>query len=353
MLSSGVSAGPHPPSGKKPRKSRSKGLRTTTGWLVHTFIDTQPELCGREARPILCSSYRCSYKAGPATSMVSECAGASRRDETRRAYLADSSHFSIICRKRHIKCDEQTPHCGPCIKANRPCSYDILPIPGQQRSSITPHDQEVTRALEESGHGSVIHPLLSASSELQPLGQEFAPAGAHGPMETAGLNGTGHLDHEAELAPLRWFGLLAGDASTDAFGLSSLQALGEAAEARRIATSPYNGGNHASGEAVAASSGMFDGIPSGSLANPSRPYPLPQQVLDQQYSAERAQWQHSAPVHLQDHEFDIFQRFATSISSWIDMLDPFQHFSTLVPHLAMNNEGKSSTNNSPFTSVQR
>lgn len=34
---------------------------------------------------------------------------------------------SSICRKRHMKCDEVKPQCGPCAKGNRPCVYGPLP----------------------------------------------------------------------------------------------------------------------------------------------------------------------------------------------------------------------------------
>lgn len=54
---------------------------------------------------------------------------------------------------------------------------------------------------------------------------------------------------------------------------------------------------------------------------------------------ERQHWQAAEPIQLKDHEFDIFQRFVTGISLWIDLFDPLKHFSTLIPHLALHNEG--------------
>lgn len=54
---------------------------------------------------------------------------------------------------------------------------------------------------------------------------------------------------------------------------------------------------------------------------------------------ERQFWQASEAMQLKDHEFDIFQRFVTGISLWIDLFDARKHFSTLIPHLALHNQG--------------
>lgn len=54
---------------------------------------------------------------------------------------------------------------------------------------------------------------------------------------------------------------------------------------------------------------------------------------------ERQFWQAPEPLQLKGHEYDMFERFVNGVSSWIDLFDPMKHFSTLVPHLALQNEG--------------
>ena len=54
---------------------------------------------------------------------------------------------------------------------------------------------------------------------------------------------------------------------------------------------------------------------------------------------ERQLWQAREPFQLKGHEHDVFRRFVTGVSLWIDLFDPQKHFSTFVPHLAMHNEG--------------
>lgn len=147
-------------------------------------------------------------------------------------------------------------------------------------------------------------------------------------------NSTGY---GTEVAPLRWFGLLAGDAGS--LDPTSLETLGDAALARRYEL-------HPDGATVAdprrpigpPHNGFAEGV---ALQNPSKllqisalsPHPLNADGDERQF------WQAAEPVQLKDHEFDIFQRFVTGVSLWIDLFDPRKYFSTFVPHLAMRNEG--------------
>lgn len=54
---------------------------------------------------------------------------------------------------------------------------------------------------------------------------------------------------------------------------------------------------------------------------------------------ERQYWQAPELLHLQGQEFDIFEHFVIGLSQRFDLFDPLKHFSTLVPHLALRNEG--------------
>ena len=44
-------------------------------------------------------------------------------------------------------------------------------------------------------------------------------------------------------------------------------------------------------------------------------------------------------MQLQGLEYDMYHHFVTTVSAWIDIFDPSQHFATLVPRLALHNEG--------------
>lgn len=141
-----------------------------------------------------------------------------------------------------------------------------------------------------------------------------------------------------EVAPLRWFGLLAGDAKDVNLDLPSLEALGESALAQRYRL-------HSDGVSVQELNQLPPSTAEGiNFQNPSKLLQLsaispgPRSQLNDN-AEERQFWQAQEPVQLKDHEYDIFHRFVTGISLWIDLFDPFKHFSTFVPHLALCNEG--------------
>ena len=59
----------------------------------------------------------------------------------------------------------------------------------------------------------------------------------------------------------------------------------------------------------------------------------------QDHAQERALWQSPEPLQLQGLEYDMYHHFVTVVSAWIDVFDPLRHFATLVPRLALHNEG--------------
>lgn len=54
---------------------------------------------------------------------------------------------------------------------------------------------------------------------------------------------------------------------------------------------------------------------------------------------EREAWQYQEVMPLQGLEYDMYHHFVTTVSAWIDIFDPSQHFASLVPRLALHNEG--------------
>lgn len=54
---------------------------------------------------------------------------------------------------------------------------------------------------------------------------------------------------------------------------------------------------------------------------------------------EESSWNLPEPIQLTVEERHLFKHFVLYLSSWLDLFDPFTHFSTVVPRLAMRNMG--------------
>ncbi|KAL1646019.1 hypothetical protein SLS58_003439 [Diplodia intermedia] len=141
--------------------------------------------------------------------------------------------------------------------------------------------------------------------------------------------------YSAEIAPLRWFGLLADDADNLHPVEFSEQPLGQ-----RSHTTDESG--FSSLRAASFSTQGFHS-PTVSVGTPVTSFPprisstpgsQPEVPVN---SAELKCWQ--SPVTLRDHEIPVFKHFVGNLSFWLDLYDPLKHFSGLVPQLAMKNEG--------------
>jgi len=122
-----------------------------------------------------------------------------------------------------MKCDEVKPTCGPCAKGSRACVYGELPAARNSSASETGNtcNSEFGPAPPPPcSHQS--HPSFSSSTAPTPQVPQTqqwpaTPGPATSPEESFHVlspqssysNSTGY---GTEVAPLRWFGLLAGDA---------------------------------------------------------------------------------------------------------------------------------------------
>lgn len=251
--------------------------------------------------------------------------------------------------------------CGPCAKGSRPCVYGTLPpdLDGRVSSSVStapaspvPHRPHHASVSSEPPANQPIPPAshhrhsFSAPSE-RPQSQQPPPTPTDDGLQqitspqSSYSNSTGY---GTEVAPLRWFGLLAGDAATGSLGIPSLETLGDAALARRHELHPDGVSRQElsarTGTANASRTAFADGV---ALQNPSKLLQIsaisPMPLNGGSGTDERQYWRSSEPIQLKDHEFDIFQRFVTGVSLWVDLFDPMKHFSSFVPHLALHNEG--------------
>ncbi|KAK3720337.1 hypothetical protein LTR37_003748 [Vermiconidia calcicola] len=142
-------------------------------------------------------------------------------------------------------------------------------------------------------------------------------------------------------APLRWFGLLVGDASDIDLDLPSAETLPENALAQEYQLHPAG-----VGVKDLRKPGQNSAVPAEGVALQDPPklpqvpvLPPVQTSCGHSNADERQFWEATEPIRLKDHEHDMFKRFVTDISLWIDLFDPLMHFSTLVPHLAIHNTG--------------
>jgi hypothetical protein len=264
-----------------------------------------------------------------------------------------------------MKCDEEKPVCGPCAKGNRPCVYSTNPLPttGNVTAGASPrsgggclptrnsHASPATSAASPapprpSFSDSTVPDLGSRPSHTLPETTSQPRNWPATPSEdvlqiTSPQSSYSTSTYGAEVAPLRWFGLLAGDAAAAGslhVPIPSLETLGDAALVHRQDTHPDRlGKNHRPA--------IHPGFPEGLAShNPSKLLqiaalsPTPP-VGSSGVVDERQFWQSTEPIQLKDHENVIFQRFVNGVSLWIDLFDPLKHFSTFVPHLALRNEG--------------
>jgi hypothetical protein len=199
------------------------------------------------------------------------------------------------------------------------------------------------------------YPSISEAMDTRPTSIQWpaTPAPEVGdPMQTLSpqSNYSNSTGYGTEVAPLRWFGLLAGDAVQGSFEAPIVEPLNDATLARQEEIYASQDERHGpSQQHVRFAEGA-------ALQNPSKllqisalsPHSMNSSTDERQY------WQSGEPIQLKDHEvcinfaasticlltrlqFDIFQRFVTGVSLWIDLYDPMKHFSTMVPHLALYN----------------
>ncbi|KAL4895296.1 Zn(II)2Cys6 transcription factor [Aspergillus ambiguus] len=282
----------HPPSRgvRKPRKSRGRGLRATTGCLV--------------------------------------------------------------CKRRHVKCDEARPSCGPCAKGQRDCVYATSPPlhESQDETHSTPLSAQVHQPLQvlvdacehqrpESPAPLTTSPKLDSQRSLAP---DFAISHAHAtspisPQEYVPSPSTESVG-SGRHAPLNWFELLASDAvnSNQNFYLSPQQTVAQPAET--LSLDPYDNPGfqpRTPRERESFRAASFNHDPELQKRLTSTSQNSDAQLLPDEPSA----WTAPSQIQLTDREIRIFHHFVRILGGYLDYFDPARHFSAVVPHLALRNAG--------------
>ncbi|PWY66482.1 hypothetical protein BO94DRAFT_504224, partial [Aspergillus sclerotioniger CBS 115572] len=141
----------------------------------------------------------------------------------------------ITCRKRHMKCDEVKPVCGPCTKKDKSCEYH----PSGRRSIVAPvsaQEETTTPGIDDSQNDAIPDPVTYEPHEAAGASWNCSDVDVNPPLpvldhlpgsDLAASQSPITFQHaylspsNASFAAVRWFGLLANDAARDSPQLST------------------------------------------------------------------------------------------------------------------------------------
>ncbi|OGM46830.1 hypothetical protein ABOM_004990 [Aspergillus bombycis] len=254
----------------------------------------------------------------------------------------------LICKRRHVKCDEVHPQCGPCAKGRRPCVYahshrrDVTAHPG---ASESPPDK--VSGDHNSGSNSSTRSLQvvvdSRHQGQQSIRQNSSSVEAHhaGTDENVVIPTPKPSDSyvsssgtQARSTPLRWLQPLAKDVNNPdgGFLLSPSQVSRNRIETGEDSQNSSNLRPHTlrdqeSFHATAFSPEIGQRVVPQSPGTSSVATKAP------------SSWTSRYPIPLSDVEHHIFQHFVRVSSKLLDFYDPEMHFATAVSHIALQNVG--------------
>ncbi|KAL4739431.1 fungal-specific transcription factor domain-containing protein [Aspergillus similis] len=266
----------------------------------------------------------------------------------------------VTCRKRHLKCDEVKPVCGPCLKVSRQCDYSrsssnhpaeqpaedeaTQPSPNIDTAThflssvpetgtgnvpgVSSHEQSDSAILSWTSHGQPsLHPLdqlaaIAAIDHTSPFANSLT-APQYSPDNPQSVTSTIESPGPAiNAATVRWFDLLANDAVRESPQISSIFGSVDRTHVNDEALQPSLRSGQSIRNAIQPESSIH------TVRNPQKG-PSPEERL----------WQAQETIELLPHEYFLFENFVLRVSPWIDLFDPTNKFSTFVPHLAMRNAG--------------
>ncbi|KAL2857995.1 fungal-specific transcription factor domain-containing protein [Aspergillus pseudoustus] len=301
------------------------------------------------------------------------------------------------CRKRHLKCDEVKPVCGPCLKVSRQCIYSQL---SDLRSRIEPSEKSPQEPAADSFGESLQEPLAEPLEEASegPIEEERPAALAQPsvPLIPSSFTGVGsdqspvisssheppnpsilpwpHGDGQPPLHPLdQLAAIVAIDHTTSPQRLgnglathysSDIPSVTSSIESPRLTVNTAtvrwfdllaNDAIRESPQIAGAGYGEISSLERLDDIDASQITPLQRatRIVDRNLgdvdthpidspvgsSYEEALWQAQEPIQLLPREYSLFENFVQRVSPWIDLFDPTNKFSTFVPHLAMRNAG--------------
>ncbi|KAE8154865.1 hypothetical protein BDV25DRAFT_126287 [Aspergillus avenaceus] len=249
------------------------------------------------------------------------------------------------CRKRHLKCDEGKPVCGPCARNDKLCEY-ASPARGNVNSLVS--DRAVVEAVlntqqftppEESGDHASTGASTIAPAYESPQVTDLAwsvPGVDANPTPPAALD---HLQgsplassylspSNASFAAVQWFGLLASDAAKGCSQPSIIPTPG-ASQSLSVSHSDDHSLNQPS--SLQSATQVLDGPSAGDSSHDSTPLGS----SGARKLGEEQVWQSQEPIELLPVEQTLFEHFVNHI----DLFDVTSQFSTFVAHSAIHNAG--------------
>ncbi|KAJ5735013.1 fungal-specific transcription factor domain-containing protein [Penicillium malachiteum] len=297
--------------------------------------------------------------------------GAMRHKRKSRGRGLRATTGCLICKRRHVKCDEVHPQCGPCAKGQRPCMYAPRdspydrPSPAEGNASRSPTDlPTIDITNDRSSLHEPLQILVDACDQEQPI-QYTSPhsesqhatdtivpdnpasAGAvvptaRSPYTYAPSPGT-ESSWSSRAAPLSWFELLATDAANadDRFLLSSPQQFPR--------THAHTHNQVDTGEDPRNSSNLRPRTLRESQSFNAAAFPQDPEIaqrfasqtpeLSSAISSVPSSWSSKYLIDLSPLEHYLFQYFVRISSKWLDFYDPEKHFASSVPQLSLRNVG--------------
>ncbi|KAJ5784623.1 fungal-specific transcription factor domain-containing protein [Penicillium pulvis] len=295
--------------------------------------------------------------------------GAIRQKRKSRGRGLRATTGCLICKRRHVKCDEVQPQCGPCAKGQRPCVYAPRESPYSRATTaeapVLQAPVEAAGLEQMNGRSSVHRPLqilVDACDKEQPIQQESPLLGSRAATSTIASENPGSASaivstarspynyvpspgtessYSSRAAPLSWFELLATDAANadDRFLLSPPEQFARHRSQTHVDTGedPQNSSNlqpRTLRESQSFNAAAFPQDPEIARRLASQP-----PEVEPAISSAPKPWSPGGLIELSPLEHYLFQHFVRVASKWLDFFDPESHFASTVPHLALRNAG--------------
>ncbi|KAH7367107.1 hypothetical protein B0T11DRAFT_223464 [Plectosphaerella cucumerina] len=240
----------------------------------------------------------------------------------------------LTCRKRHKKCDEKQPVCGPCSIADRECVYppNVAPL-----SHSSPLQMSNGNRSERSGRGpeSVAgSPGLASRPGVTPQHQSVAARSPLATFAQASAAATVPSPGGFPMTQPSPVGLSLGDGFNFGYSpdtVSSELWSADFASTRWLSLLATDAANADSGFSLA---------PSPAPPDPDEAKrPGPPRHYTATGDPERRTWQLERDMTLTDHEAILFRHFTEHVARWLDLLDASTPFAARATRLALRNVG--------------
>ncbi|KAL5901267.1 hypothetical protein ACKVWC_001063 [Pyricularia oryzae] len=344
---------PRKPIKKRIRKPRGRGLRTKTGCLTcrkrHKKCDERLPICSHCATsnrdcvwPDIQAMDAAATSAAAAPQLSSPTAGSSQSQDgdPRGSYgsMGSSSHNSSPSARRGYSPDPaptrpSLPPPGP-VAPTLDYNFPNGPIP-DSHNIVDPALAAMYPNMKPKPPIPELYPthrqrkstsVSTASPRIADLLIDTTQPIQHSPKSPETVTSDGMLS--AGVASTRWLDLLAGDAEEADSGFS----LGRRNSKSQLPPHTLNDGmrrlsQERMGPAASGSGLRISNSRCGVMGRLDWDIP------------ERYPWQEATDMELTSNEAALFRAFAERSAVWLDIFDPWRHFSTYAVRLAMRNVG--------------